>query len=113
MDDVLVRSETFAKHLSHLRSFFEKIRETGLKLKLKKTLFCRDEVPFLGFVLSKEGIRPDQERVCAILEVPEPRTRKELQRFIGMCTYYRKIHERYARFIEPFRPLLSANNKFV
>lgn len=112
VDDALIKSRTFDEHLEHLRLFWEKIREAGLTLKLEKTLFCREEIPFLGFILSKNGVSPDPERVEAIMKLPEPRNHKELQSFVGMCTYYRRFYDRFAQFIDPLRNLLSSKNKF-
>ncbi len=59
VDDVLVASKKFQEHLDHLRNVFLCLRAVNLKLKPKKCSFLRLEVPFLGHVLSKDGIRPD------------------------------------------------------
>ena len=59
IDDVLVASKKFQEHLDHLRNVFLCLRAVNLKLKPKKCSFLRLEVPFLGHVLSKDGIRPD------------------------------------------------------
>ena len=66
----------------------------------------------MGFILTTEGVKPDPARVQAIKEIPEPRTREELQKFIGMCTYYRRFYKEYARYLEPFRELMSSSQKF-
>lgn len=78
VDDGVIRSRTFAEHLTHRRLFWEKIRKSGLKLKLQKTLFCREEFRVLGFILTTNGVRPDPERMRAIYDIPAPRTRKDL-----------------------------------
>lgn len=113
VDDAVIKSKSFDEHLSHLRLFWEKIRVSGLTLKITKTLFCRKEIPFLGFILSTNGIRPDPDRVQAIRELPPPRSLKELQRFIGICTYYRRFYDKFSSMLNPFRQLLSKNNRFV
>ena len=112
VDDAFIKSRSFAEHLKHLLLFWSAIRKFGLTLKLRKTLFCRKEIPFLGFILTREGVKPDHARVQAIKEIPEPRTREELQKFIGMCTYYRRFYKEYARYLEPFRELMSSSQKF-
>ena len=62
IDDVLVCSRTFEAHLQHLRQVFTRLREANLKLKPKKCLFLRDEVSYLGHVVTREGIRPDPSK---------------------------------------------------
>lgn len=88
MDDLLISSRNFEEHLTHLEKVFKRCREVGLKLHLKKTIFCRTEVPFLGFLLSVEGIKPNPEKVAAIKEMPEPRSLEELRRVLGVMGYY-------------------------
>ena len=62
IDDVLVCSRTFEEHLQHLRQVFTRLREANLKLKPKKCLFLRDEVSYLGHVVTREGIHPDPSK---------------------------------------------------
>ena len=59
IDDILVISETFEEHLLHLHRVFDCLRHANLHLKPSKCLFLRDEVPYLGYVISRDGIRPD------------------------------------------------------
>ena len=72
IDDVLVCSRTFEEHLQHLRQVFTQLREANLKLKPKKCLFLRDEVSYLGHVVTREGIRPDPSKTERIKEYPAP-----------------------------------------
>ena len=62
IDDILVASKTFDEHLQHLREVFNKLREACLRLKPKKCGFLRPEVPFLGYVISAQGVHPDPEK---------------------------------------------------
>ena len=107
IDDMIARSRNFLEHLKHLKLFFELLRELGLKIKLSKTRFAQLEVPFVGFLISDKGVRPDPERIQAILSIPEPRTFKELQSLIGAFTYYRRFHEKYAYMLDEFRDIMS------
>lgn len=64
IDDILVASKTFEEHLYHLQLVFDRLRKAYLRLRLKPTkcLFLCEEVPYLGFVISKHGIRPDPSK---------------------------------------------------
>ena len=56
LDDVLVFSETLQDHLAHLRQVLERITEAGLKLKPAKCHFVRQEVDYLGRIITPRGI---------------------------------------------------------
>ena len=87
LDDVLVYSRTSEDHLQHLRLAFEHFREANLKLKSKKCHLGQKKVKYLGHVISKDGIRPDPEKISAIKEYPVPRTVKEIRAFLGLANY--------------------------
>ena len=97
MDDVVVMSATFDKHLLDLAEVFERIEKAGLKLKLEKCVFAAEEVLFLGHKLGKEGIKPNPQKVEIIHGLALPNNLKNLRRFLGLTSYYRKFIKDYAR----------------
>ena len=88
LDDVLIFSKDPEEHLKHIETIFKRIRQHWLKLKLKKCTFFKEEADYLGFVISKDGIKPDSKKVEAIRDLPEPKSVREIRGFIGMCSYY-------------------------
>ena len=107
IDDLLITSTSFEQHLGHLQSVFTGLQDNNFTLRFDKSFFCRTSVRFLGFVLSVEGIRPAPARLKVIEEFAEPSNKKQLQAFIGVCTYYRQFSVRHANYIDPFRSLLK------
>lgn len=91
IDDILIASASFEEHLQHLQLVFERIRDAGLMLKLSKCKFCASELPFLGHVLTREGIKMDADKVKPVVDLPVPSTKKELHSLLGFLTYYRKF----------------------
>ena len=55
IDDILVASKSFEEHLHHLQLVFDRLRKADLRLKPTKCLFLCEEVPYLGYVISKHG----------------------------------------------------------
>ena len=57
LDEIFIYSETVEQHLHHLQQVFDRLREHGLKFKLKKCSFLRSETTYFGFIISSEGIK--------------------------------------------------------
>ena len=66
LDDILVFSPTLEDHLKHLDIVFDRLRQHDLKLKLKKCMFLKSETQYLGFIINKDGIKPEPKKVEAI-----------------------------------------------
>ena len=78
MDDITVYSRSDREHVKHLEKVFLKCRKYGISLNRRKSNFALEEGKILGHIISKEDIRIDSDRVCAILKVGEPRSKKEV-----------------------------------
>lgn len=74
----------------------DRLREHNLNLKVSKSSFCKDELTYLGHLVSKNGIRQDPEKFRAIDKIKIPTNKKELKRFLGLCSYYRKFINNFA-----------------
>ena len=112
LDDILIFSKTHQEHLKHLQVVFNKLREHGLKLKLKKCAFFQEETEYLGYIISKDGVKPDPKKVEVIRKLPEPKTVKEIRGFIGMCSYYRKLVPNFSKIAEPLIQLTKKYARF-
>ena len=91
LDDILIFSTSFEEHLVHLNTIFERLKQHGLKLKLKKCSYLQTETNYLGFVIDENGIKPDQKKVEAIRALLLPTCVKEFSSFVGMCSYYCRL----------------------
>jgi len=89
IDDVLVFSETLEEHLCHLQLVLSRLRDALLKLKLKKCHFIRQEVEYLGHVITPQGLRPNPKQVSAVQEFPVPESVTQVRQFLGLMSYYR------------------------
>ena len=87
LDDIMVFSSTLEEHLEHLSIIFGKLRQHNFKLKLKRCSFLQLETNYLGFVISEEGIKSDEQKIEAIKSLPVQTCVREVRSFIGMCSY--------------------------
>ena len=88
-DDLLVITKgSLSDHLSNLEALFIRLRDAGLKVNATKLFFCTAETEYLGYILTRGGVKPQQNKVQAILALNLPNNVKELRRFLGMVQYY-------------------------
>ena len=84
IDDLLIiTSGTFDDHLKKLHVVLGRLQKAGLRINATKSNFYRHDIEYLGYVLTREGIRPQPEKVQAILALREPTSVKELRKFLG------------------------------
>ena len=65
-----------------------------MKVNAAKRSFCGKEREYLGYVLTREGIKPPPKKIEAILMLTPPKNVKQLCRFLGMVQYYRDLWAR-------------------
>lgn len=99
MEDILIFSKTVEEQLERLEFVFQRLRQNGLDLKLSKFYFLKKEVGYLGSVISQDGIKTDLDKTQSIQDWKVPTTEKELQSFLGLCSYYRKFVPKLRHYI--------------
>ncbi|XP_042071854.1 uncharacterized protein K02A2.6-like [Haplochromis burtoni] len=87
MDDILVYGATMEQHDTRLEKVLQRIELAGLKLNREKCSFRQSQLRFLGHLIDYSGVRPDPEKVNAILQLPSPENVQELKRILGMVNY--------------------------
>ena len=88
VDDILIYSKNEKEHQEHLRQVLEVLRKNELYGKISKCAFFQEEVDFLGFTVTKNGVATNKAKTTAIQDWPIPKNIKELQSFLGLCNYY-------------------------
>ena len=89
-----------------------RLAEAGLKVCPDKSSFCQHKLKCLGYWITRDGIRPLTKKVEAIMNVDEPKNRKELRRFIGMVNFYRDMWPKCSETLAPLAALTSSTTKF-
>ncbi|KAA5557129.1 hypothetical protein F3G48_32920, partial [Pseudomonas aeruginosa] len=79
VDEILLWGDTKKTHDERLLQVLEKARQAGVKFNKEKCVIGVKEVKYVGHILSSEGLKPDPEKVRAIVDMKEPTTKKELQ----------------------------------
>ena len=106
LDDILVFSKSKEEHQQHLELIIERLRRAELYANPKKCEFFKPELEYLGFLVNKDGIKMDPERVKAISEWPRPQTYRDIQVFLGFCNFYRRFIFNFSTITQPLISLL-------
>jgi hypothetical protein len=112
VDDIIIATSTLEEHLSTLRQTLAALRAAGLYLNLPKCQFIKEEVLYLGSIISYNKVSPNPERVTAIRHCKPPRDKGALRSFLGMAGYLRHFIPRYSALVAPLTDLLAKGKSF-
>ena len=109
LDDVIVLGTDFDNTLSSLRKVFVRFREHNLKLKPRKCSFFKEEVKFLGKLVSGSGVSISPDKLQAVEQWPTPSNAKELLSFLGFMNYHRNHIKDFAKVSADLYALVHAD----
>jgi hypothetical protein len=112
IDDILVFSKMEEEHLKHLRLVLEKLKSNLLYAKFSKCEFWLTKVTFLRHVISTRGVSVDLGKVRDVLNWMPPTNVLEIQSFLGLAGYYRRIIKDFPKIAKPMTKLLEWNKAF-
>jgi len=108
IDDLLIISrDSFENHLEKLEVVLTRLRDAGLKINAAKSTFGVHECDYLGYVLTREGIKPQRKKIEAILAIDPPKDVKSLRGFLGIVQYYRDLWEKRSEMLAPLSDLVA------
>jgi hypothetical protein len=107
IDDILCFSDSFEKHLEDLDKIMTRLEQHNLVIQPAKCTFCRPTFEILGFVATRDGLKPNPKKVEAILNYPYPASRKETECFMGMVSWLRKFIPRASAATKSIRECMK------
>jgi hypothetical protein len=112
IDNILIYSKNEEEHEKHVRIILQRHREHQLYAKFCKCAFWLKEVPFLGHVISAEGIVVDPSKVQEVLDWKSPKSVMQIRSFLRLAEYYRRFIPNFSKISKPMTKLLEKNAKF-
>ena len=109
MDNMIVKSQDRANHLATLQRFFEMIKQFKLWLNPKKCTFGVTFRKLLGHIVNERGIEVNPEKIRVILDMPAPRTKREIRGFLGRLQYLSCFIAILTDICEPIFRILRKN----
>lgn len=113
LDDIIIFSASLQDHIQKLRTVFDRLRQTNLKVQLDKSEFLRKEVMYLGHTITKDGLKPNNDKIQAVLNYPLPETTTQIKSFLGLIGYYRRFIKDFAKVTQPLTACLKKRNKLI
>lgn len=113
LDDIIICTDTYEKHLEMLREVLSRITKAGLTLNRDKCHFCKPELKYLGYIIGSGGLMVDPDKVEALLQIPQPKSVTEVRRLIGVASWYRRFVPNFSTLTAPLCALLRKNQPFV
>lgn len=111
-DDILIYSTILEDHIVHLQQVLSLLEKDGWLLKLSKCSFAKQEISYLGHVISANGVATDPSKIQAIQTWPTPQDIKQLRSFLGLAGYYRKFVQHFTLLARPLMDLLKKGTIF-
>ncbi len=113
VDDILVYGQNNQELLNSVREVLERCREHKITLNAKKFQFGLEEINYVGYKVSSDGVRADESKLSAIANFPQPTNLVELRSFMGMVNQFQDFTPCIAAAAEPLRGLMRPRNEFL
>ena len=115
LDHILIYTEDESQgHLEAVRWVLDFLRKNGLFANLKKCQFYQNEVCFLGYIVSAQGVQIEDKKIKMIRDRPKPRSMRDIPVFLRFANFYQCFIQGFSKIVKPLtsmlRTTLSAEN---
>ena len=108
LDDLLILGTgDIEDHLRQLEMVFQKLDRSGLKIHAEKSKFCGDQVGYLGYDITRNGLKPQIKKIQAIKSLGVPKNIRGVRRILGILQYYRDLWPKRSEILAPLTELTS------
>ena len=111
MDDLLIYSNDEEAHKEDVEKVLKILSENKLRISVDKCQFFKENIEFLGFQISANGVRPTSSKIDTFKNLPCPDNPQQLRRFMGMANFYRHLVPQFAEKALPLTNMLAADPK--
>ncbi|KAM9959529.1 hypothetical protein ACTFIR_000607 [Dictyostelium discoideum] len=112
IDDFIVFSFRKEEHPADLEDIFKLFKGRRISVQIEKCEIGKEEIKFLGFKISRDGITYDGSKFLDFQTLPPPTNQKELMKFLGTVNYFRSFIKNFTNYTQPFFKLLKKNINF-
>jgi hypothetical protein len=113
MDDIIVFGKTIEEHASRLEHVLQRFDRANLQLQPSKCVLAKPQVEYLGYIVSRDGIKASPDKTKAVRNYPVPKTTKEVRSFLGLASFYRRSVPKFAQIAKLLTELLRKDAPFL
>jgi hypothetical protein len=114
MDDIIFFGYAdFDAHSLDVEEVLQRLKEARFQVNPDKCVWFAPSVNYLGFTITRDGIRLQTSKVQGILNMTQPRNQKDVRCFVGMVNFYRDLYPKRAETLSPLMDLCGKNKKFI
>lgn len=113
LDDVLIAGQDFDDCYRRLTMVLDRLAKANVKVNFSKCNFFVSQLPYLGHILSENGLLPNPEKVSTINAAQIPKNSTELKAFLGLVNYYGKFLPNLSTTLNPLYCLLKKDVRFT
>ena len=107
IDDIFIYSKSKKEHSKHVRLVFQKFQKAGLQFDIDNCEFYAQEIKYLSFIITPEGIKMDQEKIVSVLDWPKPDNFKDVQSFLNFVNFYKRFIKDFFKHAAPLNALVK------
>ncbi|CAF3264353.1 unnamed protein product [Rotaria sp. Silwood2] len=107
IDDIVVYSHSFEEHLKHITQILSILLRHNFQLNPTKCNIFQQEIDYLSHTVSATGVKPNDEKIQAIIKLREPSTLAEANKFLGAILWYRKFIPQFAKIATPIHKITN------
>jgi hypothetical protein len=113
-DDILIYTKgSLIDHLQKLAIVLERIRLANLQVNAEKSHFAVVVVAYLGFILTREGVKPQPAKIEAIMKLAPPANVRGVRSLVGLVNFYREFIPARSETLSPLTELTKKGQKFL
>ena len=112
IDDVIVGTEDEEEHDKLVAKIIKRLEENDLYVKPEKCKWKVGEIGFLGVVIGPEGIKMKEEKMKDVLNWPQPKCVKDVQKFLRLANYYHQFIQSFASIARPLHNMVKKDQKW-
>ena len=112
IDDILVVGKTLAEHDSNLKKVLDRVREINMTLNKEKCQLRLTQINYLGKSLTQKGVKPDNQKIRAILEHRTPECKAGVLSLLGLVNFMAKFAPKVSEVTTPLRQLTKKHVAF-
>ncbi|GFS38971.1 retrovirus-related Pol polyprotein from transposon 297 [Trichonephila inaurata madagascariensis] len=112
MDDIVFLAKNESEAIDRLKKVLKVSSDYGLEINFGKCQFLHRKIEFLSHIIENNKLYPSPSKTKTVVHYPEPKTTKEVQRFLGLTGYFRKFIPAYSVIAKPLSDLLRKDTPF-